>query len=199
MYFINFNFTLIKPIGSLSESRIGILKNMFSDNFPEIIQPADNTIIFRKGATALIISPDQIVFAFQGNENEINFEEITSTLVHTNEALGLSNKAIIIQRLEAIESIKVNSLEKSKEIIKDFNDSQNVDGVGLRLIITTHPNFHGDIRVEPFIKDANKVFYQVALDSRGEILISDAKEKFKEMYNFSIQKAREVSKNLFSI
>ncbi|MBX9988606.1 MULTISPECIES: hypothetical protein [Priestia] len=198
MYVINSNFTIVKSIGDLSASRIGALKEALGSKFPEIIQPNEETLIFRRGVSALIISPDQIIYGTQGSVEEFKISDIADLLVATNEILGLSQKAnAIAMRLEAIEDIQENALERSKSMLHEITDIFGANGVGYRFIIE-NDLYHGDINVEPFLKDNQKIFYGITLQSNSTEL-SSLTTSLETLFTFGTEKAQAAASKIFSL
>lgn len=198
MYFINTNFTLTKAVGSLSSSRIEMLKAYFSPIFPEILQPNEQTLIFKHGVSAFIISSDQIVFATQGDKSDINLHEISKYLFQANEILGLSDKSSLTIRLEAIEDSPVDTLEKSKSLVGDFTDNLNPRGIGYRFMIDNE-SFQGDVHVEPFIKDPQKIYFNVILGTHDQVPLQNAEQVLGDMYSFGTENSIDAAKKLFSL
>lgn len=199
MYIINSNFNLIKQIGDLSTSRIQALKSALNEDFPEIIQPNPQTIIFKRGVKALVVSPEQIVYLTQGVEvGDLNLEQISSLLTRTNEILGLSDSAIIQLRLELSESTIENLLEKSKSLLTEAAGLLDAYGIGYRFMVT-NSNFHGDVHIEPYIKDNQKVYYNLVLESHGQKSIGELNDLLNEMITFGIRNSKEAAKNIFSL
>ncbi|MGP9039830.1 hypothetical protein [Cytobacillus kochii] len=197
MYFINTNFSVIKPIGSLSENRISMIKSKLSIKFPEILKPNPNTLIFRRGASALIITHEQLTFATQSDESEIKINELSSDILAVYEALELSNEGIITLKLEGIEDRSYDTLETSKNILGTFLDKHKFQGVGYRFMIN-NDFLQGDIHVEPYIKDKQKIFFNIVLETKGTANISDVESIFNKMYDFGLLNGREIANGIFS-
>lgn len=195
MYIINSNFTLMKQIGDLSESRIEGLRQAFNE-YPEVIRPNEHVIVFRKGTTALIVQPDQITCLVQGEVTEINVDNIVTQLLKANEVLGLSNRALVTTRFEATENTLDNIMEKSKVPVEASASELGASGVGYRFIIN-NSRYRGDLNVEPYIKDNQKIFYNVTLQSLDTVEVEQAPSLLEEMFSFGSEKAKQASRHLF--
>lgn len=198
MYFLNSNFSIRKPIGTLTKSRVNSLKEFFSKIFPEVIQPSDEILIFKKGVTAFVISPDQITYTAQAEADEIDLNEINEYLLKANEILELSEEGFALLRLEAIISVSENPLDKSKSHFMEVAENLDARGIGFRFIIN-NSSFHGDIHIEPYLKDIQKLFLKVILDTEENINLENFSEVINEMYLFGTQKAEFAAGKLFSI
>lgn len=199
MYIINSNFTILKQVGDLSDSRIGLLKQTFPE-FPEVIKPNNHTLVFKKGGNALVISPDQIVFVANGDVSEVNTEEISNYLRRTNEVLGLSNNGRLILKYEGIDPIFDNAMEKSKEALSSVFESTDIDvqGIGYRFIVEKD-SFNGDIHIEPYIKDNQKIFYNITLQSKEIINLDKLNEFIDVIFTYGNDKSKKAAEKIFSL
>lgn len=198
MYIINANFTINKTIGDLSESRIGQLKEALGAKYPEFLKPNKETLLFKKGVSALVISPAQIICVNQGDVTDFNIEEITTSLAQVNEILGLSSKANFSMRFEATEATKENVFEKSKTHLEEVSTGLSPYGIGYRFMID-NDTFFGDIHIEPYIQDNQKVFFNVILESKDQMDIAESENLFNQMFLFGTENARSTARNLFSL
>ncbi|PHA31847.1 hypothetical protein COF06_28520 [Bacillus wiedmannii] len=198
MYIMNSNFALVKQIGDLSESRINELVSRFNSRFPEIVRPNEQSIIFKRGVTAVGISPDQIVYMAQDNADRLNSDEIFDLLLEINDVLGLSHKARIVVNMEGTERFERNILEKSRGILGDASDILQADTIGFRFVLTQEL-FRGDILIEPYLKDNQSVYYAMAFETQQIDLSDDAKKVLGTIFTYSIEKSKEAARNIFSL
>lgn len=197
MYVVNSNFSLVKQVGDLSESRLNALKKNFYDTFPEIIRPNGETLILKKAASALIISNDRIVFATQGDLSNINGGNIAEILVKANEILELSPNSTIAVTIEAIDSVNENTLEKSKGYFGECSDMLSAYGIGYRFMIRNENKYHGDVHIEPYIKDAQKIFYLLNLLSTEHIHSNEIHVFIDDILSFLNEKVKSAASKIF--
>ncbi|HDR6633182.1 TPA: hypothetical protein QCV53_001439 [Bacillus cereus] len=197
MYIINSNFVLGKPIGDLSETRISELKKKFGNEFPEVLRQNEQTIIFKRGVTALVVSSEQIVYVTQDNAENLDIKGISNLLLQVNEVLGLSQKAKITVSLEGTEMFEKNILEASKGILSEASEILHAEGIGCRFVIRQE-KFRGDIHIEPYLKDNQKIFYGIGFETE-QVDLSEMEELFCSMFSYGTEKARDAARNIFSL
>ena len=195
MYILNLNISYFKPVGEISDSRIQLLKEKLSA-FPEIEKPAKDIIVFKSGNSGYAIHPGQITFIANGVA-ELKPDEVIDTLNTINETLGLSDEAKLLCVFEGISQCNGSSMSFSSEIHKTEAETLSAKGIGLRFMVETSV-IKGDVRIEPFLKDENKIFYHTVLESKELISLSRTKEVLRDIINVATVKALEVSARLFN-
>lgn len=198
MYILNSNFSLRKEIGNLHILKFSELKSYFENKFPEIIRPEENILIFKKGSEAIVISPEQITYTFSGEDSELNITDISEYLNEINNILELTKSGITLFRLEGTESVEVNTLEKSKDAMKNSFNEIDPQGIGFRFIVNNN-NFQGNVHIEPFINNPNKIYYNIILDSKETSNIQDLVSNFNSLYSYCTTNVSRSAKSLFSI
>lgn len=194
MYIINANITYNKPVGELSDNRIQQLKEELLD-FPEItVQP--NNVIFKNGNKAIIVNPAQITYAANLGAEPINIEEIADYLNKINNKLGLSSQANIALTLEGLIEFGKSSFGLSLNHFQEEARILSAIGIGYRFMVDTG-DFAGDIRIEPFLRDDNKIYAQSLLQNKTAIDINQAKNIVQKMYVIGTERVEEVLNKLF--
>lgn len=195
MYILNSNISLIKQIGDISGEKLRELKNAFS-HYPETIMEQGRPLVFKKGLSALTVQGDQITYVTQGDPEDIDSEYIVQELEKLNEILNLPQEAVLVLRIEAIEKYNLNVLEKSLDVFDNSPNVLNAEGVGYRFIVN-NDGFHGDIHIEPYLKDIEQAYFNVILQSNDNINISNASELLKKLFDFVIRNAKETADALY--
>jgi hypothetical protein len=196
MYLTNANFTIHKQIGELSKDAIIQLKTTFSE-FPEVITPNPVTLILKKGAQAIVIAPDQISFVTAGSIEEINIEEIYMQLQKVNHLLNLSDKGVIALKFESLLPFIGNSMEKSIEAHQESAEMVSAIGIGYRFIVNKD-NITGDVHIEPLIKDSSKLFFNVVLQSKDAVELSESIDYLRIMFEMGTTNSIEAARKLLS-
>ncbi|ATB52749.1 hypothetical protein [Caldibacillus phage CBP1] len=195
MYILNSNFTFLKNVGDISEVKLNELKEAFK-NYPEFIYQGKNNLLFRKGVSGIVIQPNQLTYVTQGDVEQIDLEFIISELQKLHELLNLSQSSVFGLRFEAIENRNTNLMEKSRLIIKDVSDIIEAQGIGFRFMIKNE-KFFGDIHIEPFIKDPQKSFFNVILQSSANINVNESHAFVRELFDWSLEKIKKAANELY--
>lgn len=195
MYILNANFYLLKQIGDISQEKLNELKSAFRD-YPEITAESGQSLVFKKGISAIVIQGNQLTYVTQGEPSEVNLQHIIQELTKLNEILNLPHESPIGLRMEAIKDYDINVMDKSLEISNINSKPLGADGIGYRFIINNE-KFHGDVYIEPFLKDKQRAFFNVILNSSTHINVNNANDFLNDLFNFAVESVKEVADDLY--
>lgn len=195
MYILNSNFSINPKIGPLSEGKINALKTLFGNKFPVFERPNENIVIFKRGLDGLFVAPEQITYITQGNSSEVNIPEIVESLKQAAELLEVSSRSAASIKFEANEDKLEDIMAKSKELVNEASEILGAIGVGFRFIINQE-QFNGDVKIEPFIRDHQKLFYEVTLETNKVIDHSELTDIFNTMFEFGSNQAKKAADTL---
>ncbi|MBN8236846.1 hypothetical protein JF544_16430 [Halobacillus kuroshimensis] len=195
MYILNSNLTLFTNVGDISDARVKSLKDVFGPHFPEVERPNEGVIIFKKESKALYVDSKQITFIAKGNSEDFSVEEATNYLKQIFEILSLSPKSGVGIKFEGIENTNDNTIEKSKTHTKDAVEILGAEGVGFRFIIQKQ-DFAGNVFIEPYIKDNQKIFYNIELESRERVSHAQLDQLVETMFNQGTKDAEDAARTL---
>lgn len=194
MYILNLNLSLLYNIGAISKNKIIDLKKTFKD-YPEFAVRNSNNLIIKKGLDVIIVEQNRIAFLTQGDSNEINLNNMLEELAKLRDNLNLPQDSIFVLQIEALENFDINLFEKSRLILNDSASKINAKGIGFRFILD-RDNIQGDIHIEPFLKDEQKAYFNVILQSKNNIDINN-KDFVHELYDFAVRSTQEIAHDLF--
>lgn len=193
--FLNANFTLSTMVGNLNESKIKGLNEVLSSEFPEINRPNSNIIIYKNGLSGIVITPEQLTYIYQGNYEDIDLEYVANQLLKVSDILRVSSRVNIEIKAELTDETNVNTMEKSKTFVEEAANILESRGVGFRFMID-QPSFGGDIFIEPFVQDNQKVFYNIVLRAKNVVEQSNVKSTLIELLDFGVIQGRDAAKTL---
>lgn len=197
MYILNANFSINPKVGPLTDVKINMLRTLLNDKFPNTERPNENMILFKKGLDGLFIAPDQITFITQGNSEEMNVLEISETMKEICEVLNVSNRSGASIKFEGTEDRQDDMMLKTKEFVNQASEVLDASGVGFRFIIN-HSSFNGDVRIEPFVRDNHKLFYEVTLETTKVFDHSQLNDNLNEMFDYGTTKAKSAANTLIN-
>lgn len=197
MYITYSHFTLIIPVGDLSDSKVDILKQTLND-YLEINRPNPQTITFRNGSSILTVQPNLIFFtAIEKDASEINIENISNELIKVKNSLGLSQPYQIQMILEGIEKSQENIMGKSKVPIPEAAKALDAVGIGYRFILN-YNDFTGNAHINPYIEDKQKIIYNVDFLSKKTYQNEDMKSIFNQLFTLATSNTQEAAKKIFT-
>lgn len=194
MYALNLNCIMGIETARFNEQTLQKLRSEFND-FPilETLQP--NVWILKNGNRFILLAPNQIACGKSDHLTAINIDEIKTFFKKIIEVLEIKEKVKLIFTSEIISSPIENSiLNKSIEKF-NYEKPKNTVGIGYRYIIQ-NDQLTGEIRVEPFIKEENKVFYALNLESKNTLPVSQFIDLLLEVWSYT-ESLEELSNELF--
>lgn len=195
MYIINSNLVFSKQIGEISNEKLNELKKAFS-NYPEIITQQGQPLVFKKGVNAIVVQGNQIAFVSQGEPNEIDIEYMVNELIKVNSILNLPMESGLSLSFEAIENYDFSIMKKSGEKFQNAIEKLDAVGVGQRFIIN-NDKINGDVYIEPYVKDINKAFFNVNLQTKNIISTDKSYDLLKELFDFAVTNVEKVADELY--
>jgi len=195
MYILNANLILKKSVGDISASKFNEIRAIFRD-FPEV-STENGQLVFRKGLNLLAVQGNQIVYATQGNVEDVNISNAVEYLTRLTNALDSPTVNPFAMNFEILDQYDYNTMEKSRAILQEVSDSIDAAGLGFRFILNPNPDFFGEIRIEPYINETTQAYYQVTLQTQKNIDIVDSHDLINRMFEHGIDIARKASEKLY--
>jgi hypothetical protein len=155
-------------------------------------------LVFKKGTSILLISPAQLVFIYQGDLSDLDASFVANTLQIANDVLGLSSESKVAIKMEITDITNQNTMEASKNFYPEIVNDLDASGMGLRFMINT-ASFHGDIHVEPYIKDNHRYFLNVVLESKTDVGNDNLHTYISDIMSFGVNKGSDAAKRAFSL
>ncbi|MHB8125751.1 MAG: hypothetical protein ACYDEJ_08950 [Desulfitobacteriaceae bacterium] len=194
MHYKNLNFVYLVDLGTKLTGGISKIRKAFPE-FSEMDNPAKGVYLLHKGALALGISPTQIMCVLSGEES-ININEIVNRLNKVLEVLDISGQIRLGLKVEGYEKVDISSKKLSLSAHKQEAEILGAVGIGYRFIIN-NSFVHGDIKIEPYLKDDKQILYDVLLQTLDGIPISEAEQGFHNLFVLATENSRKVSSTLF--
>jgi len=194
MYALNLNFIMGFDNAIFNEQTLQKLRTEFND-YPllETIQPG--VWILKNANRFILLGPNQIAHGKSDHLTDININEIKSLFEKIIEVLEIQDKVKLIFTSEFISSpFEYSILNKSIEKY-NYTAPKNTVGIGYRYIIQNE-ELTGEIKVEPFIREGNKVFYAINLESINTLSSIEFTDMLLEVWAYT-GKLGELSNDLF--
>ncbi|MDD4345930.1 MAG: hypothetical protein PHZ11_03370 [Desulfitobacteriaceae bacterium] len=196
MLFKNLNFIYVLDSELKISEKIKKIREAVPE-FPEMNQPGKDVYILHNGKSAIGLSTSQVTFIFSGEEN-IKVNEIVTTLNKILKILNIKGKIRLGLKVEGFEKIELSSGELSLAAHKQEAEILGAVALGYRFIIN-NSFIHGDIKIEPYLKDEKQIFFDVVLQTIDQITPAEAEKGFKEMFAFATEKSMAAATSLFCL
>ncbi len=196
MYFKNLNFIYVLDKEIKISEKIEKVRKAFPE-FPEISNPANDVFIVHERNSALGMSPSQIMCIFSGEE-KINITDIVENLNKLSKILNIKGQIRLGLKVEGFDKVDVSSRKLSLTAHKEEAEILDAVAVGYRFIIN-NTFVHGDVKIEPFLKDENQIFYDVLLQTIDTIPVSEAEKGFSDIFLLATEKAGKAAASLFCL
>jgi hypothetical protein len=196
MFFKNLNFIYVID----GELKIGEKINNIREalpEFPEMNQPAKDVYILHNSKSALGLSLSQVMCIFSGEEC-INVNEIVPKLNKVLKILNIKGKIRLGLKVEGFKKVDLSSRELSLTAHKQEAEILGAVALGYRFIIN-NSFLHGDIKIEPYLKDEKQIFFDVLLQTINEISTGEAEQGFNDMFTLATEKAGTAATALFGL
>jgi hypothetical protein len=196
MFFKNLNFIYVLDSEIKISEKIKKIREVVPE-FPEMNQHGKDVYILHNGKSALGLSASQFTFIFSGEEN-ININEIVTTLNKILKILNIKGKIRLGLKVEGFEKNDLSSREFSLAAHKPEAEILGAVALGYRFIIN-NSFIHGDIKIEPYLKDEKQIFFDVVLQTIDQITTGEAEQGFNDMFTLATEKAVAAATSLFCL
>lgn len=196
MFFKNLNFIYVLDSELKISEKIKKIREAVPE-FPEMNQHGKDVYILHNGKSAIGLSASQFTFIFSGEEN-IDLKEIVTTLNKILKILNIKGKIRLGLKVEGFEKIDLSSRELSLSAHKQEAEILGAVALGYRFIID-NSFIHGDIKIEPYLKDEKQIFFDVVLQTIDQITTGEAEKGFSDMFTFATEKAMAAATLLFCL
>ncbi len=196
MIYKNLNFIYVLENEIKMSEKITKIREALPE-FPEIDQPGKDVFILHNRKSALGLSPSQVMCIFSGEEN-VSINEIVATLNKMLKILKIKGTIRLGLKIEGFEKIALSGRELSLSAHKQEAEILGAVALGYRFIIN-NSFIHGDVKIEPYLKDEKQIFFDVLLQTINQIATGEAEQGFREMFTLATEKAAAAAKPLFCL
>jgi hypothetical protein len=196
VYYKNLNFIYVLDSELKNSEKIEKVRKAFPE-FPEISSPAKEVYILHDRTAALGISPSQIMCIFSGEET-INTADIVEKLNKLSKLLNVKGPIRLGLKVEGFEKVDVSSRKLSLTAHKEEAEILEAVAIGYRFIIN-NAFVHGDIKIEPYLKDENQIYYDGLLQTIETIPFSETEKGFSDMFTLATEKAGKAAATLLGL
>lgn len=161
MYLLTANLIVNKNIGDLNQEKINNLKKHFSF-FPEFITNNPQQITIRSANEGITIDSlsNVVVYFYNGDYDTLNYDSATEHVKNVLNIINLDTFGYLNIQFEGTEFKDGDTHKASIDAFDEFAFlNEDIKGIGLRLLLKDNV-FSGEVKVEPYVKDSNRIFYQ---------------------------------------
>lgn len=193
MYALQTNFNMEFSNVELNQECFEKVKLVFED-YPEVENTVPDLLILRNGSQFISLAPKKISFGKKSDLTQIGIDEVISVFDKIINVLEIHDSVKLSVSSDIISSPKEGSISNKSLKIQIPRPKDSI-AIGLRYLIFNEVIF-GEIRIEPYFKDTQKVFYSINLDSRSEMPFDSAEFIFKEFWSY-IENIEGLSNELY--
>lgn len=190
MYILESKFIVNKTIGQLNSGQITQLKKQFSF-FPHYINNDNGEHQFTGANQGIAISSadDSIVYFYQGESKEIDYQRIFDCIDAVRKLINEDESDYVGMSLQGISNYEGDTMEASLKKFPDYKVDDIVAGIGVR-VLCKNEEFNGEVKVEPFINDTEKIFNFGNSVSIEKVIVNE--ETFEKQHKKLIEIAEKI-------